>query len=388
MPNSKWQSPSAIAVRYSARRPCHNPSAVAPLTLDEYEALARERLDRSAYDYYAGGAGDERTLAANREAFDAIPLRPRVLVDVSAIDLRTTVLGEPLALPVMLAPTAFNRLGHPDGEMAAARAARSAGTLMIGSTLSTCTLEEVAEAGGGPMWFQVYVYKDRGMTQDLVARAEAAGYRALVLTVDTPLLGRRYRDVRNNFVLPAGISMKNFEAAMTSAARWGAHSSFSSYVHDLFDATLSWAAVEWLQSQTRLPIFVKGILTEEDARQAVAAGVNGVIVSNHGGRQLDGAAASIVALPEVVDAVAGRVEVLMDGGVRRGTDVLKALALGARAVCIGRPYLWALAAGGEAGVHDVLRILREELALAMALSGRPTIASVDRSLVERASGYV
>jgi 4-hydroxymandelate oxidase len=257
---------------------------------------------------------------------------------------------------------------------------------MIGSTLSTCTLEETAEACGGPMWFQLYVYKDRGMTQELVARAESAGYQALVLTVDTPLLGRRYRDVRNNFVLPEGISMKNFEAAMTSAARWGAHASFSSYVHDLFDATLSWGAVEWLRSQTRLPILVKGILTEEDASLAIHAGVSGVIVSNHGGRQLDGAPASIVALPEVVEAVAGRAEVLMDGGIRRGTDVLKALALGARAACIGRPYLWALAANGEEGVRDLLRILREELSLAMALAGRPTIASIDRSLVQRRTG--
>jgi 4-hydroxymandelate oxidase len=360
---------------------------VNPLTLDEYEALARERLERSAYDYYAGGAGEERTLAANREAFNAIPLRPRVLVDVSAIDTRTTALGHSLELPVMLAPTAFNRLAHADGEMAAARAAHGSGTLMIGSTLSTCSLEDVSTACGGPMWFQLYVYKDRVFTQELIARAEAAGYRALVLTVDTPLLGRRYRDVRNNFVLPEGITMRNFEAAMTNASRWGAHSSFSSYVHDLFDATLSWSVVAWLKSQTRLPILVKGILTEEDASLAVHAGVDGVIVSNHGGRQLDGAPASIFALPEVVDAVAGRVEVLMDGGVRRGTDVLKALALGARAVCIGRPYLWALAARGEAGVRDVLRILREELALAMALAGRPTIASVDRSLVERASAH-
>jgi len=359
---------------------------VPPLTTDEYETLARERLGRSAYDYYAGRAGEERTLAANREAFAAIPLRPRVLVDVSAVDLRTTVLGHPIDLPVMLAPTAFNRLAHPDGEMAAARAARAAGTLMIGSTLSTCTLEETAEACGGPMWFQLYVYKDRGMTQELVARAESAGYQALVLTVDTPLLGRRYRDVRNNFVLPEGISMKNFEAAMTSAARWGAHASFSAYVHDLFDATLSWSAVEWLRSQTRLPILVKGILTEEDASLAIHAGVSGLIVSNHGGRQLDGAPASIVALPEVVDAVAGRAEVLMDGGIRRGTDVLKALALGARAVCIGRPYLWALAVNGEEGVRDLLRILKEELSLAMALAGRPTIASIDRSLVQRRTG--
>jgi 4-hydroxymandelate oxidase len=255
---------------------------------------------------------------------------------------------------------------------------------MIGSTLSTCSLEDVAAAGAGPMWFQLYIYKDRGMTEELIERAEACGYRALVLTVDTPFLGKRYRDVRNNFVLPEGISMKNFEAAMTSAARWGAHSSFSAYVHDLFDATLTWSAVDWLRAQTRLPVLVKGILTAEDAELAVQAGVSGLIVSNHGGRQLDGAPASIVALAEVVDAVAGRVEVLMDGGIRRGTDVLKALAFGARAVCIGRPYLWALAVNGEEGVRDLLRILRDELSLAMALSGRAAIAAIDRSLVERA----
>jgi 4-hydroxymandelate oxidase len=204
-----------------------------------------------------------------------------------------------------------------------------------------------------------------------------------VLTVDTPLLGRRYRDIRNRFVLPEGMTMKNFEAALTSAERWGEHSSFAAYVHDLFDATLTWSAVEWLKAQTRLPVLVKGILTAEDADLAVRSGVSGVIVSNHGGRQLDGATASIDALPEVVDAIAGRADVLMDGGIRRGTDVLKALALGARAVCIGRPYLWALAAAGEDGVRDVLRLLRDELSLAMALSGRPTVAAIDRSLVGR-----
>jgi len=354
---------------------------VKPLTVDEYEAVARERMERSAYDYYAGGSGEEQTLAANRAAFGAIMLRPRVLVNVSAIDLRTTVLGQPIDVPVLLAPTAFNRLAHPDGEMAAARAARASGTIMIGSTLSTCALEEVSGACGGGLWFQLYVYKDRAMTQELVARAEACGYRALVLTVDTPLLGRRYRDVRNNFVLPPGIAMRNFEMAMSNAARWGAHSSFSAYVHDLFDATLTWDAVDWLRKQTTLPVVVKGILTADDARLAIERGVAGIVVSNHGGRQLDGAVPSIQALAEVADAVAGRAEVLMDGGVRRGTDILKALALGARAVCIGRPYLWALAAAGEEGVRDVLGILRDELALAMALSGRPNVEAVDRSLV-------
>lgn len=357
-----------------------------PLTVDDYEALARERMDRAAYDYYAGAAGDEQTLADNRKAFDRLKLRPRVLVDVSAIDTRTTVAGHAIAFPVVLAPTAFNRLADADGEMAAARAAGAAGTMMIASTLSTCSLEEIAAAASGPLWFQLYVYKDRGLTQELVARAEACGYRALVLTVDTPFLGRRFRDVRNQFVLPEGISMKNFAAASTEAARWGKHSSFSAYVHDLFDPTLSWEAVDWLRSQTHLPIILKGIMTAEDATLAVNAGVKGIVVSNHGGRQLDGVPASIDVLPEVVDAVAGRIEVLMDGGVRRGSDVLKALALGARAVLIGRPYLWALAAAGEKGVSDLLSLLREELRLSMALAGRPTIESMDRSVLVRPGG--
>ena len=352
-----------------------------PLTVADYETLARGRLERSAWDYYAGGSGDERTLADNCAAFDRIPLRPRVLVDVSRIDTATQVLGTPLPAPLLLAPTAFNRLACDEGELAAARAAGAAGTVMICSTLSTCRLEDVAAAATGPLWFQLYVYKDRAMTQELLARAERAGYRAIVLTVDTPLLGRRYRDARNGFVLPQGLAMRNFEAAMSDAARWGAHTSFSSYVHDLFDASLTWDAVAWLRGQTRLPLLVKGIMTAEDARMAVSQGVDGIVVSNHGGRQLDGAPATIDVLEEVVDAADGRAEILLDGGIRRGTDILKAVAMGARAVCIGRPYLWALAAAGEAGVIDVLRMLREELVLAMALSGRPTTGSIDRSLV-------
>jgi 4-hydroxymandelate oxidase len=354
---------------------------VPPLTIDDFEALARERMERAAYDYYAGGAGDERTVAANRAAFDDILLRPRVLVDVSTVDLQTTVLGHTLEMPVMLAPTAFNRLADPDGELAAARAAVSCGTVMVASTISTCSLEEIAAACDGRRWFQLYVYKDRELTRELVARAEAARYSALVLTVDTPFLGRRFRDVRNAFALPEGLTMRNFEAASVNASRWGRHSSFSAYVHDLFDASLSWSAVEWLRHQTRLPVVVKGVLTQEDAAKAVDAGVDGIIVSNHGGRQLDSVTPTIRALPEVVDAAKGRTEVMMDGGVRRGTDILKALAFGARAVLIGRPYLWGLAAAGEAGVRAVLELLRDELRLAMALAGRPTIESIDRSVV-------
>src|SRR5687768_6713099 len=256
-------------------------------------------MERSAYEYYAGAAGDERTLAGNRSAFDEITLRPRVLVDVSRIDTAATVLGETLALPVMLAPTGFNRLAHADGELAAARAAAASGTVMVASTLSTCSLEEIAAAAPGSRWFQLYVYKDRAVTRELVARAQAAGYRALVLTVDTPLLGRRLRDIRNSFALPEGLSMRNFEAASTDARRWGPHSSFSAYVHDLFDASLDWDAVEWLRGETRLPLLVKGVLTAEDTHRAIAAGVTGIVVSNHGGRQLDGVMPTIRALPEV-----------------------------------------------------------------------------------------
>jgi 4-hydroxymandelate oxidase len=252
---------------------------------------------------------------------------------------------------------------------------------MVASTLSTCTLEEIAAAATGPLWFQLYVYKDREVTKDLIARAEHAGYRALVLTVDTPLLGRRERDVRNAFALPPHLSLANFASLKTDATRWGAQSSFSAYVHDLFDASLTWEAVAWLRSLTNLPVLLKGILTAEDARLGVDHGADGVIVSNHGGRQLDDAVPSILALPAVAEAVDGRAAVLMDGGIRRGTDVLKALALGARAVLIGRAYLWGLAAGGEQGVADVLSLLRDELRLAMALAGRPTIGSIDRTAI-------
>jgi 4-hydroxymandelate oxidase len=373
------------ATRKSARRSPVKARHL-PVNLLEYEELARDRMDASAYDYYAGGAGDECTLAANRRAFKRIVLRPRLLVDVSRVDPSTSVLGEKIAFPVLLAPTAFNRLARPDGELAAARAAGSAQTVMVVSTVSTFTIEDIAAASTGPLWFQLYVYKDRGLTRDLVVRATTAGYRALVLTVDSPWLGRRERDVRSQFTLPPGMTIANFETAQGRAAQaagWGegSYSDFATYVRNLFDPSLTWDVIGWLRSITSLPILVKGILTPEDASLALQAGASGIIVSNHGGRQLDGVEPSVAVLPRVMDAVRGEVEVLMDGGVRRGTDVLKALALGARAVLIGRPYLWGLAADGEAGVRRVLELLRAELELAMALSGRPTIASIDRSLV-------
>ncbi len=353
-----------------------------PVNLLEFEAIARERMEASAYDYYAGAAGDERTLAQNRLGFDRIVFRPRVLVDVTRVDPSVDLLGAHLAFPVMLAPTAFNRLGHPDGELAAARAAGAAGTVMVVSTWASCTLEEVAAAATGALWFQLYVYRDRDVTRDLVGRAEANGYRALVLTVDTPRLGRRERDARNHFTLPPGVTIRNLEAAgRPDAGRWGERSSFNEYVHTLLDPSLTWDAIGWLKSVTKLPILVKGVLTAEDAGRAVVSGAAGVIVSNHGGRQLDGAMATIDALPDIAETIGGRVPVLLDGGIRRGTDVLKALALGACAVLIGRAYLWGLAAAGEAGVRRVLDMLRAEVELAMALAGTPTVRTIDRSLV-------
>ena len=355
-----------------------------PLNVFEYESLARSRMEPSAFDYFAGGAGDELTLARNQHAFRDLSVRPRVLVDVGRVDPSTRVLGEPLSFPVMLAPTALNKLGHPDGELAAARAARAAGTIMVVSTTASTTMEEVAGAARGSLWFQLYVYRDRQVTRDLVQRAVASGYGAIVLTVDMPRMGRRERDLRNRFTLPDGVRIRNLEAAgRLDAAAWGADSSFMAYVHDLLDPTLTWESVGWLKSITRLPVLIKGILAPADAERAVAAGADGVIVSNHGGRQLDGAIASIEALPSIAARIAARVPILLDGGIRRGTDVLKALALGASSVLIGRPYLWGLAAAGEAGVRHVLDLLRAEFELAMALSGCPTVAGIDRSLVVR-----
>jgi 4-hydroxymandelate oxidase len=340
-------------------------------------------MDPAAFDYLAGGACDECTVADNCAAFRRIFVRPRILTDVARRDPASTVLGTRVSLPVLLAPTALHRLAHPDGELATARAAAAAGTVFVVSTLSTYSLEDVA-AVGGPLWFQLYVFRDRNVVRDLVARAEDAGYGAIVLTVDTPMLGRRERDVRNRFALPPGIEPQNFAprpARPDGPATAAAYESFAHYVHDRFDESLSWRDVEWLRSLTPLPLVLKGVLTAEDARRSVAAGADALIVSNHGGRQLDGVLPTIFALADVSEAVGGRIEVLMDGGVRRGTDVLKALALGARAVLIGRPYLWGLAAEGEAGVRGVLELLRAEIDVAMALSGCPTLASIDRSLV-------
>jgi 4-hydroxymandelate oxidase len=356
------------------------------LSVGDFEEVARGRLPAMVYDYYAGAAGDEWTLAENRRAFERWVLRPRMLNDVSDVSLETTILGTRLPFPIALAPTAFQRLAHRDGELATARAAASLGALMVLSTISTVSMEEVARTGV-TRWFQLYVMKDRGLTESLLERAVAAGYGAVVLTVDTPWLGRRVRDERNEFTLPPGIGMANL-GAVEMPKDDAPGSKLATFFAADHDAALAWKDLEWIRSKASVPLLLKGIVTQEDARIAVAHGIDGIVVSNHGGRQLDGCIATLDALPEVVDAVEGRCEVLLDGGVRRGTDVLKALALGARAVLIGRPYLWGLAAEGEAGVRLVLEMLRDELRLAMSLAGQAAVHGIDRALVRPAPGAV
>jgi 4-hydroxymandelate oxidase len=351
------------------------------LNLADVEAAAKGRLTALAYEYYVGGANDEVTLRENRSAFERLALRYHVLVDVSRRSTKTTVLGIPVDLPVLVAPTAFQRLACDEGEIATARAAAAVGTVMILSTASTCTIEDVA-AVGGTQWFQLYVYSDRGLTKALIERAEACGMSAVVLTVDAPILGRRERDLRNRFHLPDGIRLANVPSSgsvpMPAApGEPGLHN----YLASGIDAALTWKDVDWLRSITRLPVLIKGIVRGDDAARAVEHGAAGIIVSNHGGRQLDTAIASVRALPEVAEAVAGRAEVLLDGGIRRGTDVVKAIALGARAVLVGRPVVWGLAAGGETGARRVLELLRSEVDLAMALCGCPTIDDISRDLV-------
>lgn len=349
-----------------------------PLNCREYEALARETLTQPVYDYYAGAAGDEITVRENEAAWTRVRLLPRVMVDVSRIDLRTTALGQPLSMPVMTAPCALNALAHADGELAVARAVSAEGIGQVLSTLSSYPLEEVAAAAPAPRWFQLYCYRDREITRELVRRVDAAGYAAICVTVDVPRPGNRERDLRNNFRVPAHVRAANFGAAIEDT---GDGSALLNYISAQFDPSLTWEALSWLRNITSLPIVVKGVLAAADARLAVEHGANGVGVSNHGGRQLDTVVSSCDALPAVVDAVGSSAEVFVDGGVRRGTDVLKALAMGARAVLVGRPYLWGLAVDGERGVRRVLTLLRDDLSLSMALAGTPTVASVGRTLI-------
>jgi 4-hydroxymandelate oxidase len=348
------------------------------MVAEEFERQARQHLERQAYDYLAGGADDELTLADNVAAWQRLRLRPRVLRDVSKVSTDTTVLGSPVSFPALVAPTAYQRLAHDDGERATAQGAAAAGTIMVASTLSTVSLEDIAAAAPEAVrWFQLYVHRDRGWTAEVVARAVAAGYRALVFTVDVPVLGLRRRDERNQFRLPPGMVAANVGEPLPKVPG----STLMAYAQDELDPGITFADIEWLRGLCDLPILVKGVLRADDARACVEAGAVGIVVSNHGGRQLDTAVATAVALPEIVEAVGGDVEVLVDGGIRRGTDVIKALALGARAVLLGRPVLWGLASGGSSGVQSVLQTLRDEFARALALCGTPTVEQVCHDLI-------
>ena len=355
-----------------------------PVNVFEFESLARAKMEPTAFEYFAGGAEDEVTLRANRSAFEKILLRPRYLVDVSSRDLTANVLGQPISLPVLLAPTGYQCLAHPDGELATARAAGASGTIMVVSTVCTYSLEEIAAAAAGPLWFQLYSYKDRRINERLIRRAEKAGYRALCLTIDVPVLARRERDLRNSFALPQGMQASILADMELQATPQSAQSSGrASYSGLVFDAALTWNDVDWMRTITAMPLVIKGVLTPEDARLAVQHGAAGIVVSNHGGRQLDGVPAAIDMLPEIAAEVGGEIEIYLDSGVRRGTDVLKALALGAKAVLIGRPFLWGLAADGEAGVRRVLELLRHELDTALGLLGKRSVAEIDASILFR-----
>ncbi|XP_030052174.1 2-Hydroxyacid oxidase 1 [Microcaecilia unicolor] len=358
-----------------------------PICTNDFEKHAKEVLQRSIYDYYRSGAGDQQTLADNEAAFRRLRLYPRMLRDVSVIDLSTSVLGQSISMPICVGATAMQCMAHAEGEVATVRACRSVGTGMMLSSWATSSIEEVAEAApDGLRWMQLYIYKDREVTKSLVQRAEAAGYKGIFLTVDTPYLGRRLDDVRNKFKLPPHLRMKNFQTAdlaFSSKKGYGEDSGLAVYVAQAIDPSIKWDDIEWLKGVTSLPIVAKGILRADDAREAVKCGVDGILVSNHGARQLDGVPATIDVLAEVVEAVEGKVEVFLDGGVRKGTDVLKALALGARAVFVGRPIIWGLAYQGEDGVKEVLQMLKEEFKLAMALAGCYSVKEIDRTLVRR-----
>ncbi len=364
------------------------PSGV--VTLADHEQHARGVMDDNAWAYFSGGAGDEITLRANRSAWDALQLQPRVLRSLAGGHTRTHLLGHALQHPILLAPVAYQRMAHPDGELACAHAAAALGAGMVLSTQASVALEVVAEAvldepGRGPLWFQLYLQHDRGFTRELVARAELAGYEALVLTVDAPTHGARDRERRAGFRLPAGVSAVNLSGMPPVPAL-----SLQQHQSALFDGLLrhaaTWEELEWLQGVTRLPIVLKGVMHTGDAKEAAQRGVAALVVSNHGGRTLDTSPATAAALPRMADALQGTLPLLVDGGIRRGTDVLKAVALGATAVLVGRPYVYGLANAGAVGVAHVLRLLRDELEIAMALCGCATLADATNAILWRADG--
>lgn len=339
-----------------------------PITVADYERLARERVDAGAWDYQSGGSGDERSLADNLAAWDRLRLRPRVLVDVASRDLSTEAFGGALEHPIIVAPTAAHRLSHPDAERASARGAAAAGALLTLSTISSVPMEEVAAASGGPRWFQLYAPSDRDACRALVERAAASGYSAVAVTVDLPLPGNRERDRRNEFEVDLGVHLPPDQPVDPDTGI-------------VLLPTMDWEELAWLRSICHIPLLAKGVLRADDALRAVDAGCDGIWVSNHGGRQLDTSLAAIDALPEIASVVGDRALLVVDGGVRRGIDVLKGLALGADLVAVGRPVVWGLAVDGADGVQRVLEILRDELSLAMALAGCRTLSEVTPDLV-------
>ncbi|SOD81669.1 alpha-hydroxy acid oxidase [Spirosoma fluviale] len=335
------------------------------INLFDVEKLATERMTPMAYEYVASGAADEFTLRWNRQALDTLRLNTRVLVDVSQIDTRVSLLGLDLAYPILIAPTAYHKTMHPEGELATARGAGAAEALYVVSSFTNTPLRDIASVATQPLWFQLYVSDDRERTKALVQEAEAQGCRALCVTVDTPVAGVRNRQQRVNFAMPEGITTPHMADAFA------------------LTKSLTWTDVDWLQSFAKIPVLLKGILNPDDAEIAVKAGVCGIVVSNHGGRNLDTVPATIEALPRIAERVNKRVPILMDGGIRRGTDVVKAIALGANAVLVGKPICFGLACGGADGVAKVLTILRTELELAMALTGKATLADIDESVIWR-----
>ncbi len=347
-----------------------------PVNIYEYEEIARAKLGQGEYDFIAGAATDEITLRRTRAVLDSIIMKPRMLVDISQRDLSATVLGQKISFPVMLDPAGNHRAAHPDAELATVRAAGAAGTLMALSAQASRTLEEVAQAATGPIWFQQYFFKDRGLTLEMARRAEEAGYSALCLTVDAKVKPKRERNIRNDYQGPAS---PNYAADLNLAAsNWSFGLDAPTGANDIRDPAAAWEDLDWLAANTRLPLVVKGIMVAEDGYQSAEHGAKAVIVSNHGARYLDTTFATIEVLPEVVDAVDRKIEVYLDGGIRRGSDIFKALALGARAVLIGRPLFWGLAVNGEDGVKAVLELLRDELDATMGMCGKTTVESIDR----------
>ena len=371
-------------------------------SIEDLRVLARKRVPRALFEYADCGSYDEVTIRRNRAVLEALQFRQRVAIDLTELSLGTTVLGEPWTVPVAIAPTGLAGLFHRNGEICGARAAQAFGVPFTLSTVSICSIEDVAEATGKPFWFQLYLMKDRGFNAELIERAKAARCSALMLTLDLIIQGLRRRDAKNGLSVPPRITARNaFEAMLRPGWVWGMATAkrrtfgnlagrleqsddlttLGQWISSQFDVSVTWKEIEWIRSRWPGKLIVKGILDAEDARQACAHGVDALVVSNHGGRQLDGAPATIDVLPEVVEAVAGRTEVLFDGGVQSGQDVLKALARGARACLIGKAFLYALAARGEAGVTQALGLIRDELRVSMALAGRVRVADVDRSIL-------